>query len=145
VANLRARGDDLEIRIIVDGVLQSAITAISNFNFEIKTEQKDEGFLGEKTNRHDHIYNGCKFDFELQLPTADMFDLAKKIIDTAKRNTPDVQFTISGTFFFANNVTKAIVISDAKFGPIPMSTGGRGDYTKVKIDGAADDFEIQDL
>lgn len=139
----RIKGQEVSILIVRDGVLEAELTDIQNFNFEPETEIKTQGYLGEKTNRKDEIYNGVKGDMELNLHSQDWFVFMNAVLDRAKRNAPDVQFNISAVLAFPNGQTPTVLFPDVKFGPFPHNTPSRGDYFKVKVSFEGDDFEIQ--
>lgn len=138
----RIRGQEVSIIITRDGVLEDTLVDVQNFNAELELEIKSQGYLGEKHNRKDDIYNGVKFDLELHLHTQDYFAFAKGVIDRAKRNTPDTVVNIAGMFQFPNGQLFSFLIPDAKFGPIPLNVTARGDYVKTKLQGEADDVVL---
>lgn len=140
---LRIRGQEVTILITRDGNLEDTLVAIQNFTLESQFEVKSQGYLGEKTNRKDMIYNGCKFDFELHLTTEDWFTFQQALKDKAQRNTPNTTINITGILAFANGNTPQFQIPDAQFGPNPLTVPQRGDYVKVKLEGEADDFSVQ--
>jgi len=67
----RLKGQEVSILIVRDGNLEDTLVDIQNFNLELEFEIKTQGYLGEKTNRRDMIFNGAKFDMELNLHTED--------------------------------------------------------------------------
>ncbi len=54
----RIKGQEIEVRLIVDGVLQSTLTDIRSFEVTPKLEKLEEQYLGETTMRYDEIFNG---------------------------------------------------------------------------------------
>ena len=56
----RIKGQETEISMVVDGVVMSATTTIRTLEIAAKTEIKEEGYLGETTNRYDEIFNGVR-------------------------------------------------------------------------------------
>jgi hypothetical protein len=126
------------------GELQTELTDIQNFDMTAKFRQLEEGYLGEKSNRTDYIYDGAKGKLDLHIHNADWFDFLKAMKDKAQRNTPDVQFNIAGIFSFPNGQTRAMTIPDVSFGDVPHSVGNRGEYVKVSLDFAAGDFSVAD-
>ncbi len=137
----RVKGQELSINVVSGGVLEDTFTAISDFESEDKLEIIEKGYLGEKTNRHDEIYNGAKGSFSMHLTTQDFYRFKKKVRDRAKRITPDVQFNITKTLFFPNGDAPTTTFADVKFGPIPEKVSARNDYVQVKLDFAADDSD----
>lgn len=139
----RIKGQEVSVLITAAGALQDSLTDIQNFEVEGEFEIKSQGYLGEKTNRKDEIYNGCKFSMEMHLHKQDWFIFQKQIKDRAQRNTPDVIFNITAVLAFPDGTTPTILISDAFFGPQPLNVSSRGDYVKVKLEGEAEDFDVQ--
>lgn len=142
---LRLRGSEVEVRITKAGVLMDTITKVANFEFESKTELTEDSFLGSTTNEFDEVYNGCSFNFEVQLDTPDWLDFQKSIENKARRITPDVQFTITAVLFWPSGQTRAMVIPDAHFGAVPISIGGKNEYVTSKCDGGASEYFFQSL
>ena len=139
----RIKGQEVTITIVSGGTVEDSLTEILNFNVEPLLETKEQGYLGETTNRSDDIYNGCRFDLELHLHNQDWLKFQKKIIDRARRLTPDVEFVISATLLFPNGESPVVTLPDCKFGSTPMNITSRGDYVKVKLQGRCDDFDPQ--
>jgi len=139
----RVKGQEVSILIVRAGVLEDTLTAIQSFNVEMQSETKTQGYLGEKSNRTDDIFNQVKFDMELNLFSQDWFAFQQAIIDRQKRITPDVIFNISAVLFFPSGQTPTVLLQDVKFGTMPLNVANRGDYVKVKLDGVCDDFEVQ--
>lgn len=131
----RIKGQEVVINIINDGVLEDTLTSIQSFNDEDMLEIKQQGYLGETSNRGDDIYNGTKFDFELHLQSQAWFNFKNAILDRAKRRKPDLVFNVTVTYFFPNGDTPTITYPDVKWGPIPKTVASRGDYVKVKMEG----------
>jgi len=128
---------------VQDSVLQDALTDVQDFNSEAELEIKSQGYLGEKSNRKDEIYNGVKFDLSLHMHTQDPFLFQFNIVQRAKRITPDTLFNISGVFSFPGGDQPVFLYPDAKFGSQPLAVSSRGDYVKLKISGECDDYDLQ--
>ena len=142
---LRLKGQEVEVRISRAGVLLDTITKVTNFEFEVKVEMSEEGFLGATTNEYDEIFNGCSFSFEVHLDTPDWLDFQQRIVDKARRVTPDVQFSISAVLFWPGGATKAVIVPDAHFGALPISMGGRSEFVTASCEGGASSYTLQDL
>lgn len=139
----RIKGQEVSILITNAGELEDTLTDIQNFNMEMELETKSMGYLGEKTNRQDSIFNGVKFDFEIHVHTEDVWAFLQAIHDKAQRLTPDTVFNISGIFTYPNGDQPEILLSDVSFGAVPVNIGSRGDYVKFKMQGTCEDIEIQ--
>jgi len=138
----RIKGQEVQILIIRGGALEDTLTDIQSFNLEVQLRVLSMGYLGEKNNRKDDVYDGVKFDFELHIHTQDYLNFLGAILDRARRNTPDVQFNITGVFSFPNGDTPTLLIPDAHFGSQPINIGSRGDYVKIKVEGEANDISL---
>jgi hypothetical protein len=138
----RIKGQEVQILFTRAGGYEETLTDTQDFEFEPKLEIKEQGYLGEKSNRHDEIFNGMKFSGTLHLHSQDWFLFLTSIISRAKRLTPDVVFNVSAVLSFPNGDTPTILASDVKWGPGTHSIRSRGDYVSAKLEGAADDIDI---
>lgn len=137
----RIRGQEVEILLIVDGVVQENITSVRSFEVAAKLEIKEEGYLGEKTNRYDEIFNGMRGRLELNFENAAPFDLMFAIIDRAKRRTPGTQINVKATLNFPSGDRPRILVSDVFFGEIPFNFASRSDYGTVGLEFQAEDVQ----
>lgn len=141
MADQRIKGQEVEVIIIVDGEAQDTITDVRSFEIAVKTELKEEGYLGEKTNRYDEIFNGIRGRMELHFENQDIFDLFTSVKDRAKRRTPGTQINLKATLNFPNGERPRVFIPNVFFGEMPMNFGGRGDYGTVGLEFSAEDFD----
>lgn len=137
----RIRGQEVQVLITRGDSLEDTLTEIQSFNFEPEFEIKSQGYLGEKTNRKDDIYNGCKGDMELHLHSQDWFRFLTAIKDRAQRVTPDLVINVVAVCNFPDGTTPSVLFPDVKFGSTPVSISSRGEYVKVKMSFECDDFE----
>jgi hypothetical protein len=138
----RIKGQEVSILFVRATVLEDTITDTSDWEFEPKLELKEQGYLGEKTNRHDEIFNGAKFSGTIHTHTQDWLTYQNAIIQRAKRITPDVVFNISAVLQYPNGDTPSVLLPDVHFGAQPISIRSRGDYVSVKLEGACDDWVV---
>lgn len=136
------KGQEVTIIYTRGGVVEDTLTDTSDFEFEPKLELKERGYLGEKSNRHDEIFNGAKFTGTINLTKQDWFVYQKAIIDRAKRKTPDIVFNITGVLLFPGGDAPTVLLPDVHYGPQPQGIRGRGDYLTIKIEGASDDYIV---
>lgn len=139
----RVKGQEVTVLFVRGGNLEDTLTDTSDFEFEPKIELKEQGYLGEKSNRHDEIFNGAKFTGTLHLHEQSWFTYQSAIISRAQRVTPDVVFNISAVMQFPNGQTPTVLLPDVHFGAQPISIRSRGDYLSVKIEGASDSWNPQ--
>lgn len=140
MSDQRIKGQEVEVLLVVDGKIQSQMTDVRSFEVAPKTEIKEEGYLGEKTNRYDEIYNGVRGRMELHFENQSVFDFWFAIIDRAKRRTPGVKVNIKSTLRFPNGQKPRVILQDVFFGEMPMNFAGRGDYGTLGLDFACSDI-----
>lgn len=139
----RLRGQEVEVRILTNGTPEATITAIASFEETFKLEKKEDGFLGEVTNRYDHIYNGIDGKLEIQVNTNDWITFQNAIKAQAQRKQPGTVINMTRTDYYANGQTTVITYGDCKFGPQPTSVAGRGEFVKVSMDFSCSDRDEQ--
>ena len=134
------KGQEVTIIYTRAGVPEDTLTDTQDFEFEPQLELKNRGFLGEKSDRWDEIFNGCKFTGTLQLHKQDWFTYSLAAVQRAKRQTPDIVFNISAIMLFPGGDSPTVLLPDVHFGPMTHGIRSRGDYVTIKIQGAADDY-----
>lgn len=139
----RIKGQEVTVLFTQDDQLLDTLTDIKDFEYEPKLEIKEEGYLGEKTNRHDEIFNGIKGNFTMHIHRQQWFTIQAAIIARAKRETPDVVFNITAVLAFPDGTTPNVVFPDVKFGAQTTTISSRGDYVTIKAEFACDDFVEQ--
>lgn len=130
----RIRGQESQILIVRDSVLETSLTDIRNFSFEHMLEIQSQGYLGEKSERKDEIYKGVRGSLELHLHNQEFIAFEQAIIDRAQRNTPDLLFNITSVLSFPNGQTPTAVFPDVKFGAIPHEFPDRAEYVSLKLE-----------
>src|SRR5262252_7137116 len=96
----RIKGQEATIIITRGGVTEDTLTDIHNFNAEFQGEIKTQGYLGEKTNRNDDVYNGVKLDFEMHSHSQDWLAFMMAIHDRMKRNNPTLVINITADLLY---------------------------------------------
>lgn len=143
MSDARLKGQEVEIRITRAGSVENAIAAIGTFNDQVMLETKQDGFLGELTDRFDDVMRGYGFDLEFQVSEASWIDFQTAMIDRSQRMTPDVLFNVIRTDFYSNGDTLIIAYMDVKFGAQPTTIASRGDFVKVKLEGKCSQRSVQ--
>ena len=136
----RVKGQECTILITTNGVLEDTLVDIQNFNLEAEFEIKTVGYLGEKSNRTDYIFNGVKGDLELHIHKQAWFVFLNTMKDKAQRVTPDTVFNMTAVLAMPNGETPDVLIPDVSWGATPMRVSSRGDYVTMKLQYAAGDF-----
>lgn len=143
MADARLKGQEVEIRCVAGGSVVAEIASIATFNDNTKFEIKEDGFLGEVVNQYDEVLNGYGGDFEFQVNDAKWWEFEQLIEARAKREQPALVFNIVRTDFFANGSSAVVTYNDVKWGGMPQSLGGRGEFLKIKAEFATGDRSVQ--
>lgn len=142
MADQRIRGQETEVLLILDGTVLDTITDIRSIEFAFKLEMKEEGYLGELTNRYDEIFNGMRGRIEFHFENDDIFTLITAVLERAKRRTPGTLVNIKTTLNFPNGDRPRVIIPDVKFGEIPINFASRSDYGTMGLDFQGEDAQI---
>jgi hypothetical protein len=138
----RLKGQEVSLTLIENG---QALTTIADFrSCEItpKLEKKEEGYLGEKTDRYDEIFNGVDGRAELNYENEDVFALMSSVIDRATRRTPGTVVNIKMTLNFPNGDRPRILLSNVFFGAMPFAFGSRSDYGTFNLDFSCSNIQV---
>lgn len=132
----RILGQNVSVIVIQDSAPLQEINCIRSFSFNYELELKDEGYLGETTNRKDSVFKGIKFDMELHSASNDIFNLIRSAVDKARRRTPGTRINVKASLTWPNGDRAVITFPDVEFGPFPVNTNSRADYVTIKLEGA---------
>lgn len=142
-AGLRIRGQEIQIKVTSAGSVAAEVSSnIGSFNNEHGFAIKQDGFLGEPTDRFDQTIDAHSGDFEFQLNKASWVNIVKAIEKKAKRQDTTLVFNVIRTDIFADGSTNVYTWSDVSWGPISESVGGRAEFVKVKASFKTSDRDI---
>ena len=133
----RIRGQEVSVALVQDGVTLDTLTAVKSFEFTYQQEIKNEGYLGETSERVDSIYKAIKGQLEIHTSDKAGFVLAQALVEKAARRTPNMKINIKCTFSYANGDRVKCTIPDVEFGDIPFNSANRTDYVSTRLDFAA--------
>jgi len=139
----RLKGQEISVRVLQDGRLLTSLDSIGSFNENVDLEMKQDGFLGEPTNRFDEVLNGFGGDFEMQTTSSGWMAWQLAVIDRATRRTPGTVFNVIRTDLYANGDSIIYTYADVKWGAQPTSVGSRGDFVKVKASFGCSERPVQ--
>lgn len=71
MASQRVLGQNVSVIIIQDSDILDEVNCVRSFSFTYELEIKDEGYIGETTNRKDSVFKGIKLDMELHTNRSD--------------------------------------------------------------------------
>lgn len=138
----RIKGQEVEVRLIVNGQVVANLTEIKSFEMSLQTEILKEGYLGETTDRRDEVFRGVTGKMDMHMTSGEMFDLLQRIANRAQRREPGTQINVKATFNFPNARKRIALIQNLFFGEMPVSTGGRTEYVSTSLSFEADQVEF---
>lgn len=141
MSDLRLKGQEVQIQIIQGGAVVTAINAIASFGDTMKFEKKEQGFLGEVTNRYDEIFNGFDGNLTMQISEQGWMELQAAIKAKAQRANPTLEFNLVRVDLYPNGQTPTRTYRDVHWGPSPTNVGSRGDFVTVALDFSCSDVE----
>ena len=139
----RLKGQEISLRMLKDGALISALDSIGTFNGNTMLEIKEDGFLGEPTNRFDEVLNGFGGDFEMQVTSSAWINFETAITDRATRRIPGTTFNVIRTDLYPNGDSAIYTYKDVHWGELPQSVGGRVEFVKVKANFKCSERPVQ--
>src|SRR5271157_5232197 len=116
----RLRGEQTTILVVANGTVQDTLNDVMNFNAELEFEIISKGYLGQVTNLKDMIFNGAKFDFEINSYTQDWATLVAVIKALAQRTAPNNVINITSVMQYPNGDEPSLLFSNCQFVAIPI-------------------------
>lgn len=142
MASQRILGQNASVILVQDGAPLTEVSCIKSFSFTFELEMKDEGYLGETTNRKDSVFKGVKLDLEMHSTSSKTFEVIQAMIDKARRRTPGTVINIKASLVWPNGDVVRVTFPDVAFGDFPVNVGSRTDYITFKMDGACSEARI---
>jgi hypothetical protein len=129
----RVKGQETELTLSIDGVDQESMALVKDMELEFEIDNPEQGYLGETANRVDAVFKGVSGSANLHFESAGPFDVLRRILDKASRQTPDTLFTFLTTIRFSDGTTRRITLPDVSFGNVTLKTSGREDYSEISL------------
>ena len=128
----RLKGQEVSIRVVDSGTMVASLDSITSFNEEMKSEIKEDGFLGEVANRFDDIFNGFGGDFEIHIRRSDYVNFQKRVKERQQRKVVTRVFNVVRTDLYPDGTSTVFTYLDVKWGTMSTSAGSRTDFVKMK-------------
>ncbi len=140
---MRIRGEEVQIRLTRNGVLERTLTAIRTMTFTAKFAILDRNYLGESTPRKDDIFQGVGIGLEFDQESPDAWSLIDFVRTRATRrgNVNNLKINMSFTAIFLDGSKPRITTPDLKFNPMSINVGGREEYVGQSIAAECEDFK----
>lgn len=137
----RIFGREVTLKILLDGQLQTEITAIKSCSFETRQKIITEGYLGEGAQRQDEILDEVGGAISINPEGPGIFQLQRIVYErssarTAAPPTIDLGFRVQ----FPGGVSVRITVPDIKLEPIPFNVSGRDAYPEITLNYKASSY-----
>lgn len=138
----RLKGQETSVTFVSANGIEDSVADVKSFDFQYDRDILSEGYLGQRTEQKDDIFKGVSGKVTFHVRSELVLDLIGRINEATKRRLPGEQFEIVSTLTFPTGNRRRIIVGDAKFGAIPITSPSRDDFTEITFDYAADDARI---
>lgn len=140
----RITGQDISVRIIVDGALKNELTTIKSIQFTFEMARSEEDYIGETSMRYDSKFNGLAVKLELHSENRQGLDLINAIVLKAQRRAGGaVRIDIACSLLWPNGDKTSLMAKDVAFADMPFGFDSRKDFGKIELDGKCSEFTIK--
>ncbi len=140
---MRIKGQECSFVVTsVFGGVETAFNHVKSGEITFDREISSEGYVGGLTEEKDDIFNGVSGNIEFHEESSDIASFIQRVNEVSKRRLPGETFSVITTLRFPVGLTQRIMMSDVKFGNLPINIGSRKDFVSFKIDFAAPDATI---
>lgn len=130
----RILGQDTVITFMLNGQAVASLDDVKSFDFTPMFEIKQEGYVGEKTDRYDEVFKGASGRAELHFESAAVFNFVQSILDRAQRRLPGTSVNVKTTLNFPNGDRPLVILTDVFFGDMPFKVSKRDEYVDLSLD-----------
>lgn len=140
--SLRIRGQESQVRLTRNGVLERTMTAIESFDWIVNVDILQKGYLGETGDRLDEIYKSTSYTLKFDPESSDAFTLIQLVRDRAQRRTAQANAHINLVFVanFPNGQRPKITLPDVKIKDPGMGFTNRDAYVGATLSGMCESF-----
>lgn len=134
MASQRLLGQNVSLILLQNSTPLEEITCIKSFSSTAQLEMKEEGYLGETTQRFDSVFKGFKMDIELHTTSNKYITLVNQVISRARNRDQNMRMNLKAALRWPNGDRCRATYIDVQFGDIPLNVGSRTDYLTLKFD-----------
>lgn len=139
---LRVKGQEVVATFVSADGVEESIADVKSLDIQFDRDSLSEGYIGQTTEQKDDIFKGVSGSLEFHVANGDFLELTRRINERSRRRLPGEIFQIVATIAFPDGSQRRIVVPNAFFGAIPISTASRDDYVMVTYDFVAEDARI---
>ena len=137
--NLRVKGIDTKVMVVVDGVAQLTLNFIRNLEATLKFAKSQEKYLGFTTDLYDETFEGVDGRMGFHYANATAYNLAQSVMDRARRRTPGTVINVKTTVQFPDGSRALLLFADVSFGNIPLAFPGKNEFGTIELDWSCSD------
>ncbi len=136
--SLRIRGQEITIRVAVDGQVQlGSMVKVTEFTVTPRSDLMEESFLGELEDDLDHQHHGFDFSFTIQNEDAIALEFLSTIVEREQNaeKHPDVTITVIYNYRESGVRNRVEVYHDVFLKITETGFGGRKEYVTTGFEG----------
>lgn len=137
---LRQRGQEITVRIAVEGVVQpGSFFKVTEFTTTPRTDINEEDFLGELESDLDIQHHGFDFAFSVQIQDQAVLNFLTNIVarEQAAQIHPDISITVIHVYRQPGAVNQVEVYHDVFLKVNENGFSGRKEYVTASFEGKA--------
>lgn len=144
MATFRIKGQEVQVRLTRNGVLDRTIVDIKSASVTLKISQKLEGYLGRSSEDTDDQFDHVEGSIVVHPRSQDIILLARDIKLRAQRQIAQGALVINliAKLTFPNGNRPTIIVPDLNFGDIPLNFPAREQYVDTTLSFVGSDYSV---
>jgi hypothetical protein len=140
MSNLSIRGQEVTLRVAVDGEVQEGtFFNVNDLTVTERGELKEVPYLGEDVDKIDYQHNGWDLSFSVQPEDANALEFLSDIVDRELNHDAHPNITITVIYNFRNTAsTRVEVFYNCYLRPTETSFGSRSDFVTTSFEAKAE-------
>lgn len=137
----RIKGQEVFLAVLVDGIQQTIVRDVRNFELTPKFTKLEEQYLGQTSKQYDELFDGVDFKMDLHFEDAGVITFIEAVKARAQNQTPGVTININAKLNFPNSSIKPVIIlQNCFFENMPIEFGSRSEYGQFTLSGSCENF-----
>ena len=141
MSNIRARGADSELLLLVNGAPIVNFTNFKDLSITFEIDKTEEQYLGEAASRYDDLFKGISLSMTFHIDSPDAFAAMDRIIERASRRDPTAVFNLKTSVNFPGRGRVRYIFTNLFFGSLPLNIGSRADYMSLKLEASCSEYQ----
>lgn len=137
----RLKGQESLVRLIKSGSVVEELTDIQSAEFDFDLTLLSEGYLNERSDRKDDIFNGCSGSISMHIESRLYLNFISDIVTRAQRKVTMFKVDLITVLQFTDAESAKILFPDIRFGNFKQQISGRAGYTGLSLDWGSSTFQ----